>query len=233
MLDMKKITILCFLAFIGFGAQVRAQNLALDVSVSTSLQDKFANNLALRYQVSPRFRMGVEVQTAIPKYRFIDAKPIREGYAFKFLLPTTTRLYQKEKLRLDLIGTVGFRRQGVLDPDNNDTRDSILNGPAAIINTGLAVSSAITDRFALQGGILVPVIFQIQPSSLFEAIHGPMINAGFSYKTTEKTAFFMNSQIGGATGAGGDTYKYSWSLLAGVRFGFNEFDHVVEPTFSF
>jgi hypothetical protein len=232
---MKKQSIIILALITCINTSFWAQGLILDVSVGTSLQDKLSNNVALRYQLNPRFRLGVEVQGAIPKYRFIDAKPIREGYAFKFLVPTTTRLYEKGQLRLDLIATAGVRRQGVLDPDKNDTRDSLLRSTAAILNSGLIVTIHVNERFSLQSGIMVPFVWQLKPTSSFEALHGPMIVGGAHLKTSEKTTLFFNSQVGAAFGANGDTYKYSWALFGGVRYCFDALlsDHIIEPTFSF
>jgi hypothetical protein len=232
---MSKKWIFLIIYFCCLGAETRAQGLLLDLSVGTSLQDNVSGNIALRYQKNERFRIGVELQSAAPKYRFINAKPIREGYAFKFVIPTAYKLYTKDRLRLDLITSAGVRGQGVLDPDNNDKRDSLLNSTAIILNGGLIVRIDLDDRVGLQSGIMIPFVMQISPKSGFEALHGPMINAGADYKTTEQGSLFFNSQIGAAFGANGDTYKYSWSLQIGYRHAFGSQIPVrfVDPTFSF
>jgi hypothetical protein len=78
------------------------------------------------YQVSNKFRVGIERQYGAAKYRLIHAKPITTGYASSLGLPLTIRLYKKEQIRLDLYAKLGVRFQGALDPDNNDERDSVL-----------------------------------------------------------------------------------------------------------
>jgi hypothetical protein len=73
-----------------------AQSL-VDVSVGSSTQDRVSANVAYRYQVSDRFRIGLEAQYGAPRYRFVDAKPIREGFSTTFSVPLTYRLYEKIK----------------------------------------------------------------------------------------------------------------------------------------
>ena len=48
--------------------------------------------MAYPYQVSNKFRVGIEGQYGAAKYRLIHAKPITTGYATSLGLPLTIRL---------------------------------------------------------------------------------------------------------------------------------------------
>jgi hypothetical protein len=212
--------------------QVSAQSM-LDVSVGTSHQDNFFTNLAYRYQVSDKFRIGFEAQYGAPKYRFVEAKPIREGYSGTVSVPLTLRLYEKEQIRLDFYSKVGMRFQGILDPDKNDKRDSILNSTAFAFEPGLLVTVMLNEKVNFQSGVTFPVLFQTSPSSIFENVYPGMIHLGLNYKSSEKRIVFAKALFGGATGGDGDTQKFGWSLQAGFRFNFGQkpSSSFVEPSF--
>jgi hypothetical protein len=76
----------------------------LDLYTGTSSQDQYASGMALRTQLSPRFQAGIEFQSSSARYRFIEARPIREGYSMSVLLPMSLTIQDGEKLRLDLYG---------------------------------------------------------------------------------------------------------------------------------
>lgn len=205
----------------------------LDVTVGTSNMDNFMTNIALRRQVSDRFRIGLEVQYGAPRYRFVEARPIREGYSGMVSLPLSLRLYEKDRIRLDFYSRAGIRFQGVIDPDNNDTQDSTLRSTAFVLDPGLIVTAGLTPKIDLQSGITFPFAFQVAPSTLFEALHAPLVYAGLNFKATENRSFFIKTQFGAAFGADGDTYKFSYTLQGGVRFalGTTPLRAVLEPTF--
>jgi hypothetical protein len=215
-----------------FDQQVSAQSM-FDVSVGTSHQDNFFTNIAYRYQVSDKFRIGFEAQYGAPKYRFVEAKPIREGYSGMISVPLTLRLYEKEQIRLDFYTKVGMRFQGILDPDKNDKRDSILNSTAFAFEPGLLVTVMVNEKLNFQSGITFPVLFQTSPSSIFENVYPGMIHLGVNYKLSEKRTVFAKTLFGGATGGDGDTQKFGWSLQAGFRFNFGQkpSSSFVEPSF--
>ena len=69
-------------------AKLSAQSM-VDLSLGTSHQDNFFTNIAYRYQVSNKFRGGIEGQYGAAKYRLIHAKPITTGYVTALGLPLT------------------------------------------------------------------------------------------------------------------------------------------------
>ncbi len=220
-----------FMAF-AFLPKITAQSL-LDVSIGSSTQDRFMSTVSYRYQVNDKFRVGLEAQYGAPKYRFVDAKPITEGYAATFSVPLTVRLYEKEAIRLDFFGRAGFRTQGVIDPDKNDARDSIKRATAILFEPGLIVTLKTHEKVNLQSGIAFPIAYQNAPSALFESAHIPLIYAGLNVKSSEKRSFFIKSLFGAAVGGNGDTYKFSWSVQGGLRFNFGKrpVSNVLEPSF--
>jgi hypothetical protein len=230
----KKVIIhsLIVLSILLFADRIAAQSM-VDISVGTSHQDNFFTNVAYRYQVSDKFRIGFEAQYGAPKYRFVEAKPIREGYSGTISIPLTLRLYEKEQIRLDFYTKVGMRFQGILDPDKNDKRDSILNSTAFAFEPGLLVTVMVNEKLNFQSGITFPVLFQTSPSSIFENVYPGMIHLGLNYKSSEKRTVFVKTLFGGATGGDGDTQKFGWSLQAGLRFNFGQkpSSSFVEPSF--
>jgi hypothetical protein len=231
---LSKLFILGFSAIIMLicNTQSKAQSI-LDLSVGTSHQDHFFTNVAYRYQVGQRFRIGLEAQYGAVKYRLIDAKPITEGYSSTVSIPLTIRLYEKEKIRLDLYNKIGMRFQGILDPDNNDKRDSLLNSRAFAFEPGLLVSVNLSEKLDLQSGFTVPVLFQTSPSSLFENVYPGLLHLGLSYKSSDKTTLFAKTMAGGATGGDGDTQKFGWAIQAGFRINLSGklIPSFIEPTF--
>jgi hypothetical protein len=199
-----------------FSVSATAQSL-LDVSVGTSRQDNVYTNIALRRQFSGRFRAGVELQVAAPRYRFISGKPITEGYAYTIAVPLLWKLYERDRIRLDIYGRVGIRQQGVLDPDGNDRRDVRLNSTALVIDPGLLVSIRATDKLQLQSGVTLPVFVEIAPSTLLEN-NVTTVLAGLSYHVSDRKVFFTKALMGPAAGSDGDAQKFVWSVQAGFRF---------------
>jgi hypothetical protein len=231
---MKNVVAYCLIMFsvLFFADKTTAQSMA-DISVGTSHQDNFLSNIAYRYQVSEKFRIGFEAQYGAPKYRFIEAKPIKEGYSGTISVPLTLRLYEKEQIRLDLYTKIGMRFQGILDPDNNSNRDSIYTSTAFVFEPGLLVTVMLNEKLNFQSGVTFPAIFQTSPSSIFENVYPGLLHLGANYKSSEKRIVFAKALFGGAVGGNGDTQKFGWSLQAGLRFNIGQkpTPSFIEPTF--
>ena len=213
-------------------AKLSAQSM-VDLSVGASHQDNFFANMAYRCQVSNKFRVGIEGQYGTAKYRLINAKPITTGYATSLGLPLTIRLYEKEQIRLDLYAKPSVRFQGVLDPDNNDERDSVLTSTAFSFETGLLVTINVSEKANFQSGVTFPLFLQTQPSSLFENVYPGLLHFGGNYRLSAKTTAFIKTAFGPAVGGGGDTQKFGWSLQGGIRYvlGTKPMPSFVEPSF--
>ncbi len=198
------------------GGHGQAQTL-LDVSAGSSSQDYFFTTLAFRRQFSDRFRLGLEAQLGTVRYRFIGARPIREGYSLALGVPLLYRLYQSEHIRLDLYTRVGVRFQGVIDPDGNDRRDQVLASTGVHFEPGLVVSAPLSERLTLHGGVTLPNVFEISPQFLFEN-NATALSAGLAYRSDARRVLFVKANTGPAAGADGDSQKYTWSVQAGIRW---------------
>jgi hypothetical protein len=215
-----------------FKQELSAQSM-LDVSVGTSLQDNFFTTVAYRYQVSDKFRIGLEAQFGSTKYRLMQAKAITRGSVSTISVPLTLRLYEKEQLRLDFYTKVGMRFQSLSNPTTQEVKDSLDNSTAFIFEGGLLVTVKLSEKLNLQSGVTFPVAFQTSPSAIFENVYPGMLHLGFNYKSSEKSTVFAKSLVGGGLGGNGDTQKLGWSLQGGVRFNFGQKStpSFVEPTF--
>lgn len=192
----------------------------LDLSAGASFQDNFNMQFAIRKQFSPKFQGGFEFQYGNPKYRFVETKVMREGYAYSISLPTSILLSQEERIDLYGIARLGARFQGIIDPDGNDMRDSLLSSTAIVGEFGLISCFEVSEKIALQGGATYQLAYEISPQSLSEygwlKLHfGGALNLN-------KSTVFLHTNIGNAFGASGDTYKYIWSTEIGIRFSLTE-----------
>jgi hypothetical protein len=231
---MKKVHLYAFLLFGVFLVveNTRAQSM-VDVSVGTSHQDNFFGNIAYRYQVNEKFRIGLETQFGSVNYRLIGAKVIKKGYVNSTSVPLTLRLYEKERVRLDFYSRLGARFQGVLDPDGNDKRDSLLNSTALIFEPGLLVTVQLNAQLNLQSGFSFPTYFEVQPTVLYENTYVPVLHLALNHKIGAKNILFLKTAFGAAVGGDGDTQKFGQSVQAGFRFNFGSQENpsFVEPSF--
>jgi hypothetical protein len=232
-----KILILVFvmaLSSLLFKQKLSAQTI-IDIGVGASSQDNYFTNLAYRHQVNSNFRIGAEAQISSPKYRFIDAKLFKQGYATSIHIPLTFKLSEQDKIRLDGFIRPGVRFQGVLDPDNNDKRDTILASTAILFDAGLIVNIKLSEKLNLNSGVSFPIGIQIAPATLFEYFGAANFHGGLSYSANKKTVLFSKGITGPAFGGDGDTYKYFWSIQAGIRFSIGKKEGLntllLEPSF--
>lgn len=210
---------ICLLAILLSTTSLSAQNI-LDVSVGASFQDDANAQIAFRRQLSDKFQMGLEFQYGFAKYRFIETNAIREGYAITASLPFSYRLATEERIQLYGIGRLGARFQGIIDPDGNDMRDSILNSNGLVAEAGLISSFSVGENSRMQGGISFPMAFERSPLAIQEYTWVKLhLGAARSWNNT---TLFTHGNIGSAFGASGDTYKYIWSVEAGIRFNFGD-----------
>lgn len=211
-----------------------AQSL-IDVGIGASTQDRYFTNLAYRQQINENFRIGFELQLSSPKYRFIEAKPFEKGYASSLSIPLSFKITEQGRIKLDGYLRSGVRFQGIIDPDKNDVRDSILNSTAIIFEAGLLVNVKLTEKLNLNSGVILPAGIEIAPSSLFEYLGTPNFLFGLSYSVSKRSILFLKGITGPAFGASGDTYKYIWSTQGGIRFalGKNQTNKslLLEPSF--
>lgn len=203
-----------------------------DISAGSSNSDYFFSTLAYRKQLANSLRIGIEVQAGAVRYRFIEAKPIREGYFTSVSVPMLIRLYERDKVRLDIYFRLGLRFQGVIDPDGNDKRDQKLTSTAFNAEPGLVITIPIHDRLMLHSGVTIPNVFELRPSFLYEN-NVSAILGGLAYQTSRKHVLFLKGLAGPAVGADGDSQKFLWSIQAGIRVPIGQSSNalVLEPSF--
>lgn len=190
----------------------------MDISIGSSQQDNFAVQFGLRKQFRPSFRAGIQYQYGSPNYRFIEAKPIQdEGYAHSISIPLNFRIYQQESLELYAYLNSGLRFQGVIDPDENDQRDSILTSSALVAEAGLLVNVLLSEQINFMSGVSFPIAYEFNPTNLME-MQATLIHAGLGFHNAKGRSFFFKANMGPAFGANGDTQKFLWALQAGIRF---------------
>jgi len=180
------------------------------------MQDDYATQASLRYALSEGVRIGVELRSGAPNYRFIEARPFQdEGYVTSVAIPVVFRIAQEEPIQLYGLARAGLRFQGVIDPDENDQRDSIFSSTAALGEVGLLLQIPCSDRVAFQSGVTFPFAYELSPGNLLEnmstQVHGG-VSVGF-----RNTAWFLNGAAGPAFGASGDTHKFNWAVQMGFR----------------
>ncbi len=233
---MKKVTLMiAVMLFVLFKNEKIAAQSFVDVGLGASTLDKVSVNFSYKKQVSNKFRLGIDVQAASPKYRFIDGKLIDGGFATSINIPLMFKITEQENIRLDGFVRPGFRFQGVIDPDGNDTRDTKSTSSAILFDAGLIVNIKLSDRLNLHSGVSFPTGYQIAPSALFEYLGAANFHGGLSYATNKKSVLFVKAITGPALGGDGDTYKYFMSLQAGIRIPFGKKENknllLLEPSF--
>lgn len=214
------------LAFlIAFFALVRVDLFAqtiLQGALATSQQDDLAVRFSLHKPFNSKFTAGLHLHYGSPNYRFIAAQPIiDEGYAVEVMAPLKFQISQEEKLQLFAFIGPGLRFQGVIDPDGNDQRDSLLSSTAVLLEPGLLLNINSTERLRFHSGITFPIAFEIDPTSLFENLT-TTLHGGLSYQIANQSRLFLKSTMGAAFGASGDSQKFIWSLSAGGRVALGE-----------
>lgn len=189
----------------------------LDVSAGVSNRDQGLLNFSVKRQFSEKFRAGLEVQTGVVDYRFIGAKRIEEGNATSISIPVTWKLFQDDRLRLDLYSRAGVRLQSV---SSSHAEEQFLEDNTSFgyfVEPGLMVSLPLTERLNVQSGFTLPIIIESSPIGLFENnVTNIFVNTG--YQLSEKSILLLKANTGPAAGADGDSQKYTWSFQAGLRF---------------
>lgn len=231
---MKKVKVHCLivLSILLFADKISAQSM-VDLSVGTSRQDVFFANIAYRYQVSEKFRIGVETQFGSPLYRFIDAKLIKKGSVATIAVPLTLRIYEKEKIRLDFYSKIGLRFMSTDEVDLGNKLGGDRSSTAMIFEPGLLVTVKLSEELNLQSGLTVPTVFQVSPTTMLENVYPLLIHVSLNKQISSSKTIFVKTAFGPATGGDGDTQKFATSIQAGIRFNFGskQTPSFVEPSF--
>jgi len=212
---MKKVILIILIA-ISAHSYLSAQTY-VDVSTGISNRDNGLLNVSIKKQFTEKFRAGIEFQTGNIDYRFIGGKLIENGTATSVSIPVTWRIFEDDRVRLDLYSRAGIRLQSVPSSDAEAFLLEDNSSFAYFFEPGLMVSMPLSERLNVQGGFTLPLIFESSPVGLFENnVTNLFVNTG--YKLSEKSILLFKANTGPAAGASGDSQKYTWSLQAGLRF---------------
>ncbi len=215
---MKKLRPFLTILMLSIGTSGAIGQSIIDIGFGSSNQDDVALQFSFRQQLTPKLRLGVQLQYGMPNYRFVSAITFQDnGYSAAISVPLSLNLYESETIGLNLIVRPGLRFQGIIDPDNNNQNDSIFRSTAVEFEPGLLVGIPISDNFKLQSGVTFPMVFEVDPISLFEN-QTTLLHLGATYTFNNQSTVFLKSNGGSAWGASGDSQKFLWSGLIGYRF---------------
>ncbi|TAE44778.1 MAG: hypothetical protein EAZ89_21525 [Bacteroidetes bacterium] len=203
-----------FLLLLSAALSTSAQSLLIDVSAGRSRSDDAYARIALRSQLSPRVRLGLEVQTGSARYRFIGAKPFTDGQVLSLRIPVSVKFYESETFEANFFLSPGYRRltkSGEQGPLASSTSTAVSLEPGIMTRIGL------TERLSFHSGFSVPMVYEIRPERLFEN-ELTLIQTGLSYRVGTRALLFARVPFGGAYGADGDAEKYFWATEIGFRF---------------
>ena len=169
-----------------------------------------------------KVRLGLEVEGADYRYRFIDARAVTNGAAITGRLLLMAQVAENDLLRLDLFLKPGLRLMTAPDdpedfevPPIHEFQDS----RALTIDPGSIVTIKASPRWNFHTGFNMHTAFQIAPEALQERLPATILLAGASFSLKDNWVLYSNNQFGPAAGAAGDTEKFFWSTSIGVRFG--------------
>jgi hypothetical protein len=215
MLQRKNLFLLLTALFLLTHSENYSQSM-LDLAVGSSNADHIFTTIAYRVSAHEHLRVGIECQLGSVRYRFIEAKPMRSGYAAMISLPILYKLYETEHIRLDLYVRAGIRFQGIVNHVYNHERNKSLTSTALNIEPGLMIAIPVSEKFLFHSGVTFPNFVELSPKTIYENSISA-VNVGFSYQASKNKIFFFKALTGPAMGADGDSQKYSWSVQAGLR----------------
>lgn len=194
-----------------------AAQLHADFSIGVSNQDNYASVVGIHHSFSERFTAGMQVQYGRPNYRFVSAQTFQDqGFSTTVSVPLLIKVSTSEKVTLAALVHPGVRVQGIIDPDDNDLRDSTFSSTAVLFEYGMLVGIPIHSKFTAQSGVTFPVLYEVAPTSLFENMT-TLIHAGMLFHPSEEQTWFIKANWGSAFGANGDSQKFNRSVLIGYR----------------
>jgi hypothetical protein len=193
----------------------------LDLQYGSSKSDYQYATLAASYQTAGRWRFGAEWQHSDYRYRFIDARAVRNGYAMSARLLAVARLAEDDRIRLDAFVKPGIRL--IQAPDGEEPLTSnyaFEDGLGITLDPGLLATFKARERLWLHTGVNLHMALQIRPESIFEQYPSGFLFAGASAAAGRRWTWYGNALAGPAVGAGGDTEKFYWQLALGARLSF-------------
>lgn len=192
----------------------------LDLTFGASKADYSATVIRATHKINNGLRLGVSYQFSDYRYRFINARPVSDGFAGTASLILVGRLAESDNIRLDGFFNPGFRIVQLPDDDPQEFENYVFEeGSRAItLDPGLLITITASEKLAFHTGINMHMAFQSSLEPIFEQFPSIRIKAGVSYKLAESWALFATGDTGPMSGASGDSEKYFWQLAFGLRY---------------
>lgn len=213
---MKKVfstILLLSLAIFSFG------QLSTDLQVGTSQSDYSHTTLRLNYQLNNTWRIGADFQGADYRYRFIDARPIENGFSGAFKAFGLANVANNEFIRFDIGTKVGLRLVTASD-EPQDFNYTFENSVSTIIEPLAIATVKTSEKLYVHAGMNMRMVLQHVPTFVFEQFPSGLILFGGSYALSDKWILYTNNHFGAMAGASGDTEKAHWSTSVGIRYNF-------------
>ena len=208
-----------FVLLWGMGPLFVSSQVNLDLEFGSSRADYGHWELGINHAISTKWRIGAEFQASDYRYRFIDARAVRNGFAGQFRLLLMGRMAESELLRLDFFAKPGFRytaagEEGEQFFENYDFQNSM----ALTLDPGILVSIKVRENLNFHTGLNMHTVLQIQPEAILEQYPSSFLLAGASWSPAKRWVLFSKNSVGPAAGASGDTRKFFWESSLGIRF---------------
>jgi hypothetical protein len=194
--------------------------LDLDFNAGTSKADFAFSNVRLSGELKAGLRLGASLELANYRYRFIDARPVSDGFAGTLRLLLVGKLAEKGRLRLDGFLKPGYR---YLNPNeaNQEFFHDFQPSHAFILEPGVLVTIKANEKWNFHTGVNMHMAWQLSPEPIFEQFPSSRLLAGSSYRLHDRWALFATSQVGPMSGASGDSEKFFWQMAVGLRVSLN------------
>ncbi len=211
--------VLLLLLFIPLTWQLKAQT-DLDLTFGASKADYSVTVIRATHKVNDGLRLGASYQFSDYRYRFINARPVSDGFAGTARLILVGRLAESDNIRLDGFLNPGFRIVQLPDDDPQPFENYSFEeaGQAITLDPGLLITIMASEKLAFHTGFNMHMAFQTSPEPLFEQFPSVRIKAGASYRLGNSWALFTSGETGPMSGASGDSEKYFWQIAFGLRY---------------
>ncbi len=200
--------------FLSIGTFVSAQSM-IGLTAATSKSDNHMETFWYQQQIFNRFSLGLQIRNSDVKYRFIDAKAIKNGNAFFAGLTLGFKIKEQEDYRLDFNLTTSYRR---LKNKGNEQLPQFTDGIE--IDPNLLFSLKTGRRIVFHTGIMLRTAVQLNPEAIpDEQLPSAILLNGLSYQLNQ-SALTLRTYAGPMNGAGGDTEKFFWQVSLGYQYTF-------------
>lgn len=190
----------------------------LDLAFGASRTDYQHWNLRASTSVGDRWQLGIEFQAFDYRYRFIDARPVTDGFAGQVRGFTAFKIAESDRLRFDAFLKPGVRYIQAPDGPQPFDQYAFQNSWAVTVDPGLVVTWQAFDKLSLHTGVNARTVIQVQPLALAEQLPSSLILFGGIYALAPRWSLFAAGNTGPMNGASGDSQKYNWEASFGIRF---------------